>query len=254
VSRQAKRYLSLVVIFAISGYLIWRGDDWHIGTTPAHYVGYLIAAIGVVGLLGLNIWWGGLLDKRRDADPAGKITRAGLIVMAIGVVAGSISSVILFVPIESADGVKIGKYRIAANFPCRPNRHKQVVGKTDMGGEVTQTMLVCSQGDLTYSVSAVEYPEQAIKSMPAEAWLDSSLDGLRSQPQYTLKSSTRQAHQTFPAILTHFLDSREPPIDLARLFVMTDAGMIVIGASWPSGSPEPSRATDFTSSLSIGEK
>ena len=68
--------------------LLSRGDDCHIGTTPAHYVGYLIAAIGVAGLLGLNIWWGGLLDKRRDADPAGKIPRAGLIVMAIAVVAG----------------------------------------------------------------------------------------------------------------------------------------------------------------------
>jgi len=253
-SRQTTRYLCLVVIFAVSGYLIWRGDDWHIGTTPAHDIGYLIAAFGVAGLLGVNIWWGGPLDKRRDADPAGNISRARLIVMAIAVVAGSISSVILFVPIEGADDVKIGKYRITANFPCRPKRHKQVVGKTDMGDELTQTMLVCSQGDVTYSVSALEYPEQAIKSMPADAWLDRSLDGLRSQPQYTLKSSTRQAHQTFPAILTHFMDSREPPIDLARLFVMTDAAMIAIGASWPSGSPEPSRATSFTSSLSIGEK
>jgi hypothetical protein len=253
-SRQTTRYLCLVVIFAVSGYLIWRGDDSHIGTTPAHYVGYLIAALGVAGLLGVNIWWGGPLDKRRDADPAGNIPRAGLIVMAIAVVAGSISSVILFVPIEGADDVKIGKYRITANFPCRPKRHMQVVGKTDMGDEVTQTMLVCSQGDVTYSVSAMEYPEQAIKSMPADAWLDRSLDGLRSEPQYTLKSSTRQVHQTFPAILTHFMDSREPPIDLARLFVMTDAGMIAIGASWPSGSPEPSRATSFTRSLSIGEK
>src|SRR5262245_34952101 len=111
-------------MFAVSGYLIDRGDDWHIGTTPAHYLGYLIAAVGVAGLLGLNIWWGGLLDKRRDADPTGKIPRAGLIVMAIGVVAASISSVILFVPIEGADNVKIDKYRITANFPCRPKRHK----------------------------------------------------------------------------------------------------------------------------------
>jgi len=150
--------------------------------------------------------------------------------MAIGVVAGSILSVILFVPIEGADDVKIGKYRITANFPCRPKRHKQVVEKTDMGDEATQIMLVCSLGDVTYSVSAVEYPEQAIKSMPADPWLDRSLDGLRSQPQYTHKSSTRQAQQTFPAILAHSLDSREPPISLARLFVMTDAGMTGIGS------------------------
>src|SRR5262245_18689054 len=67
-SQQTKRYLCLVGIFAFSGYLIWLGDEWRIKTTPAHYVGYLIAAIGVAGLLGLNIWIGGPLDKRKDAD------------------------------------------------------------------------------------------------------------------------------------------------------------------------------------------
>src|SRR5262245_4373066 len=68
------RYLTLVGIFAFSGWLIWLGDEWLIRTTPAHYVGYLIAAIGVAGLLGLNIWVGGPLDKRRDADLADKTT------------------------------------------------------------------------------------------------------------------------------------------------------------------------------------
>ena len=253
-SRQATRYLCLVVIFAVSGYLIWRGDDWHIGTTPAHYVGYLIAAIGVAGLLGLNIWWGGPLDKRRDADPAGKIPRAGLIVMAIGVVAGSISSVILFVPIEGVDDMKIGKYRITANFPCRPKPHKQVVGKTDMGDEVTQTMLVCSQGDVIYTLSAIEYSEQTLKTLPADVWAKGILDGVRSQPHNTLKSSSQLSYQNFPAIRMHALDSGEPPIDRTRLSVLTDAGIIMIGVSWPSASPEPSRATTFTSSLSISEK
>jgi len=73
-SQQTKRYLCLVGIFAFSGYLIWLGDEWLIRTTPAHYVGYLIAAIGVAGLLGLNIWAGGPLDKRRDGDLADKTT------------------------------------------------------------------------------------------------------------------------------------------------------------------------------------
>jgi hypothetical protein len=68
---------------------------------------------------------------------------------------------------------------------------------------------------------------------------------------YTLKSSTRLSYENFPAIRTHFADSRVPPIDMARLSVLTDAGIIVIGASWPSGSPEPSPATTFTSSLTI---
>jgi hypothetical protein len=259
VSQQVKRYLCLVGIFAFSGCLIWFGDEWRIRTTPAHYVGYLIAAIGVAGLLGLNIWYGGPLDKRRDADAAGNtqgIPRARLIMTAIAAFAGIISAVHLFVPIggTAQDDLNIGKYRITADFPCRAKRHTQVVGKTETGDEVSQTSLLCSQGDVTYSLSATEYSEQAIKSLPADAWLNRSLDGVRSQPQYTLKSSTRQAHQTFPAIRTHFSDSRVPPVDRARLFVMTDAGTILIGASWPSGSPEPSRATSFTSSLSIGEK
>jgi hypothetical protein len=255
VSQQAKRYLCLVGIFAFSGYLIWLGDEWRIKTTPAHYVGYLIAAIGVAGLLGLNIWYGGPLDKRRDADAAGKIPRARLIITAIAAFAGIISAVYLFVPIggTAQDDLKIGKYRITADFPCRPKRQKQVVGTTETGDEVSQTSLLCSQGNVTYSLSTTEYSEQAIKSLPADAWLNRSLDNVRSQPQYTLKSTTRQEHQTFPAISTHFSDSRVPPVDMARMFVMTDAGMILIGASWPSGSPEPSRATSFTGSLSIGE-
>jgi hypothetical protein len=72
VTQQAKRYLTLVGIFAFSGWLVWLGDEWRISTVPAHYVGYLIAAVGVAGLLGLNIWSGGPLDKRKDAEFSNK--------------------------------------------------------------------------------------------------------------------------------------------------------------------------------------
>jgi hypothetical protein len=72
VSQQAKRYLCLVGIFAASGWFVWLGDEWRISTVPAHYVGYLVAAIGVAGLLGVNIWVGGPLDKKIDADAASK--------------------------------------------------------------------------------------------------------------------------------------------------------------------------------------
>jgi hypothetical protein len=106
VSQQAKRYLCLVGIFAFSGWLVWLGDEWRIRTVPAHYVGYLIAAIGVAGLLGLNIWYGGPLDKRRDADAAGNtlregIPRARLIMTAIAAFAGIISAIHLFVPLAA---------------------------------------------------------------------------------------------------------------------------------------------------------
>src|SRR5262249_40302089 len=55
VSRQATRYLCSVIILAFGGYLIWLGDDWRSRTTGGYDVGYLIVAIGVAGLLGLNI-------------------------------------------------------------------------------------------------------------------------------------------------------------------------------------------------------
>ena len=90
-----------------------------------------------------------------------------------------------------------------------------------------------------------------LKSLPADVWVNRTLDAVRSQPHYTLKSSTRQPHQTFPAIRMHSSDSRVPPLDMARLSVLTDAGIVVIGGSWPSGSPEPSPATKFTGSLTI---
>ena len=167
--------------------------------------------------------------------------------------AGIVSAIYLFVPIGSADQAElsIGKYRMMANFPCPPKRQKQVIGKTEAGEELSQTSLVCSQDGVSYSLSATEYPEQVLKSLSADAWASNTLDGLRSQPDYTFKSSSRLSHQSFPAIRMHFLDSRVPPMDMARLSVLTDAGIVVIGGSWPSGSPEPSPATKFTGSLTI---
>ena len=103
-------------------------------------------------------------------------------------------------------------------------------------------------------MSAVEYTEQTLKTLPADVWAKNTLDGVRSQPHNTLKSSSQLSYQNFPAIRMHALDSSEPPVDRTRLSVLTDAGIIMIGVSWPSGSPEPSRATSFTSSSSIGEK
>ena len=178
---------------------------------------------------------------------------ARLITTAIAALAGIVSAGCLFVQIGSADQAElnIGKYRIVANFPCPPKRQKQVVGKTATGEELSQTSLVCSQGGASYSLSATEYPEQVLKSLSADAWASSTLEGLRSQPHYTFKSSSRLTHQSFPAIRMHFLDSRAPPMDMARLSVLTDNGVIVIGSSWHSDSPEPSPASSFTSSLNI---
>jgi hypothetical protein len=73
VTPQAKRYLTLIFFFVASGYFVWLGDEARIfGVLPARHVGYLFAAIAIAGLLGLNIWVGGPLDKRKDADVADK--------------------------------------------------------------------------------------------------------------------------------------------------------------------------------------
>jgi hypothetical protein len=85
VSQQAKRHLCLVAIFAFSGWCIfWLGDEWSIRTVPAHYVGYLVAAIGVAGLFGLNIWIGGPFDKRNDTDLVDNTSRSYRVIYHVG--------------------------------------------------------------------------------------------------------------------------------------------------------------------------
>jgi hypothetical protein len=173
---------------------------------------------------------------------------ARLIMTAIAAFAGIVSVIYLFIPVGGADQpeLSIGKYRMMANFPCTPKRQKQVIGKTEAGEELSQTSLICSQGGVSYSLSAPEYPDQVLKSLSTDARASNTLDALRSQPHYTFKSSSRLSHQSFSAIRMHFLDSRSPPMDMIRVSVLTDTGVIVIGTSWHSGSPEPSPAITFT--------
>lgn len=66
-ARRRKRAVALIGIFLASGFFIWLGvEGWTIQTAPAQYVGYLVSAIGIAGLLGINIWYGGPLDPRGD--------------------------------------------------------------------------------------------------------------------------------------------------------------------------------------------
>jgi len=175
------------------------------------------------------------------------------LIIAIAAFTGIVSAVYFFVPIGRAekDELSFRKYRIAADFPCRPKRTKDVIGSTETGEEISQTTLVCTQGGVVYSLSATEYPEEALKTVSAEAWANRTLDGVRSQPNWTLKSSSQLSYQSFPAIRMHTLDSKAPPVERTRLSVLTDAGTILIGVSWPSGSPEPSSSTTFASSLTV---
>jgi hypothetical protein len=65
-TQKGKRYVSLLGIFAASGFFIWLGDAYRVGGVPAHYIGYLVAAVGVAGVFGVNIWAGGTLDIKND--------------------------------------------------------------------------------------------------------------------------------------------------------------------------------------------
>jgi len=143
----------------------------------------------------------------------------------------------------------MGKYRVRADFPCRPKRNKVGIGRTETGEELVLTNLVCSHGGVTYSLSATEMSEQSLKSLPADAWASNTLDGLRAQPNNVQKSSSRLSHLGFPAIRMHFTDTTAPSMDMARLSLLTDAGVVMIGTSWHSGAPEP--PATFTGSLAI---
>jgi hypothetical protein len=75
-ARRHKRAATLVFLFAVSGLLIYLGlEGWTVSSLGAHYLGYLVGFFGVLGLLGVNIWYGGPLDpdddhpKFRGEDP-----------------------------------------------------------------------------------------------------------------------------------------------------------------------------------------
>jgi hypothetical protein len=66
-SLRHKRRLTLAGIFVAAAFFIWIGlDGWTIQSLPAHYLGFIVATVGLAGALGLNIWHGGPLDLRLD--------------------------------------------------------------------------------------------------------------------------------------------------------------------------------------------
>jgi hypothetical protein len=65
-----KRTLALVFISAFGMWLFWMGlNGWRINGMPAYYVGGMVLAVAIAGALGVNIWYGGLLDPRLDNAP-----------------------------------------------------------------------------------------------------------------------------------------------------------------------------------------
>ena len=74
--RRLYRFLFQLALFAVGGWLIYQGHDgWVLkrltadpdsAGVPAQYIGYILVGFGLLGFFGVNIWYGGLLDPRRD--------------------------------------------------------------------------------------------------------------------------------------------------------------------------------------------
>ena len=67
-SKRHLRLLSVAALFAASALLVYLGfQGWvFYEILPLQNLGYLLAVAGILGLLGVNIWYGGPLDPRRD--------------------------------------------------------------------------------------------------------------------------------------------------------------------------------------------
>lgn len=67
-TRRAIRYLSLVVLTIFAIVMIIMGfRGWVLEPNlPLQYLGYFCLLLVILGLFGVNVWFGGILDPRRD--------------------------------------------------------------------------------------------------------------------------------------------------------------------------------------------
>lgn len=144
----------------------------------------------------------------------------------------------------------IGKYSSSVAFPCKPERQKQLIAKTETG-DIFLTSLKCSQGDNAYVLGVTEYPAQIVSALSVEEMLDSTLDDARSKNFIKIKSSKRTAHQNLSAIRSHLLDSRKPETETIGMAVLAGRNIIVVQVTAPPSSAQSKASTDFVSSLKI---
>jgi hypothetical protein len=69
--RKVGRVAMSIWVIAAGLVLILAGARWRFGIIPAPWVGYLLIAVGVLGLLGLSTFRGGPYDRRLDR-PGGR--------------------------------------------------------------------------------------------------------------------------------------------------------------------------------------
>ena len=65
--RQRQRKIASFFIVGLGVVLIFMGlDGWTVDSVPAYYVGAFFVIFRIVGMFGVNIWKGGILDPNND--------------------------------------------------------------------------------------------------------------------------------------------------------------------------------------------
>lgn len=65
-SRKMKRLIASLFSLGFGLVLVIFFEDWTIDLIPAPWLGYVLIAIGILALLGFNVFRGGPFDKRLD--------------------------------------------------------------------------------------------------------------------------------------------------------------------------------------------
>jgi hypothetical protein len=66
--RKRKGMRRFMSCWCIGGGLLFVifGREWLVNGLPVHWVGYILIVTGILGLAGINVFYGGPLDFRRD--------------------------------------------------------------------------------------------------------------------------------------------------------------------------------------------
>ncbi|HKQ49189.1 MAG TPA: hypothetical protein VJZ71_14050 [Phycisphaerae bacterium] len=67
-SRKGQRVLVSLFALGAGAVFVLFFKNWTYGDLPVPWIGYLIMAIGALGLIGVNVFIWGPLDKRNDEN------------------------------------------------------------------------------------------------------------------------------------------------------------------------------------------